>query len=210
MYSKVSRRSTRSFRVGNEEICQNSPLVRCVTQAGNDLWSNHIFRVWLYTMLIIASTVSLECIKHCLCFQSGNECYKGFSITLFHPEELVCRFQGERTSLRRILCILTAVVQWNCWWRQSRRNWIAFSIYWWTRGSYKEHTINFQTFFFVWALLLIVHTWNSSLLRLQCTCTVITTSGTSGRPHGSPLVWACQWPSSQPLSYPQLSHNDSL
>ena len=26
----------------------------------------------------------------------------------------------------------------------------------------------------------------------------------------SPLVWACQWPSSQPLSSPQLSHNDSL
>ena len=25
-----------------------------------------------------------------------------------------------------------------------------------------------------------------------------------------PLVWACQWPSSQPLSSPQLSHNDSL
>ena len=33
---------------------------------------------------------------------------------------------------------------------------------------------------------------------------------TSGRPHGSPLVWSCQWPSSQPLSSPQLSHNDSL
>ena len=38
-------------------------------------------------------------------------------------------------------------------------------------------TISFQTFF-VWALLLIVHTWNSSplrsnLLRLQCPCTVL-------------------------------------
>ena len=48
--------------------------------------------------------------------------------------------------------------------------------------------------FFIWALLLIVHTWNSSplqsnLLQLQCTCTVPTTSG---RPHRSPLVWACQ------------------
>ena len=28
-------------------------------------------------------------------------------------------------------------------------------------------------------------------------------------PHGCPLVWACQWPLSQPLSSPQLSHNDS-
>ena len=68
-------------------------------------------------------------------------------------------------------------------------------------------------FFFVWALLLIVRTWNSSplrsnLLRLQCTCCTVPTS--SGRPHGNPLVWACQWPSSQPLSSPQLSHNDSL
>ena len=67
--------------------------------------------------------------------------------------------------------------------------------------------------FFVWALLLIVQTWNSSplrsnLIRLQCTsCTVPTTSG---RTNGSPLGWACQWPSSQSLSSPQLSHNDSL
>ena len=56
-------------------------------------------------------------------------------------------------------------------------------------------------------------TWNSirlrsNLLRLQCTCCTVPT--TSGRPHGSPLVWACQWPSSKPLSSPQLSHNDSL
>ena len=66
---------------------------------------------------------------------------------------------------------------------------------------------------FVWALLLIVHTWNSSplrsnLLRLQCICCTVPT--TSGRPRGRPLVWACQWPSSQLLSSPQLSHNDSL
>ena len=78
--------------------------------------------------------------------------------------------------------------------------------------KYEDHKVSFQTFF-VWALLLIVHTWNSSplrgnLLRLQCTCCTVPT--TSGRPHGSPLVWACQWPSSQPLSSPQLSHNDSL
>ena len=62
--------------------------------------------------------------------------------------------------------------------------------------------------FFVWALLLIVHTWNSSplrsnLLRLQCTCCTVPT--TSGSLHGSPLVWTCQWPSSQPLSSPQTT-----
>ena len=64
--------------------------------------------------------------------------------------------------------------------------------------TYEVHTISFLTFF-VCALLLIVHTGNSSplrnnLLRLQCTyCTVPTTSG---RPHGSPHVWACHGPSS--------------
>ena len=60
---------------------------------------------------------------------------------------------------------------------------------------------------------MIVRTWNSgplpsNLLRLQCSCCTVPT--TSGRPHGRPLVWACQWPSSRPLSSPQLSHNDSL
>ena len=67
--------------------------------------------------------------------------------------------------------------------------------------------------FFSYEHLLIIHTWNSSplrsnLFRLQCTCCTVPT--TSGGPHRSPLVWACQWPSSQPLSSPQLSHNDSL
>ena len=74
------------------------------------------------------------------------------------------------------------------------------------------HKIGCQIFF-VWALLLIVHTWNSSplqsnLLWLQYNCCTVPT--TSGRPHGSPLVWACQSPSSQPLSSPQLSHKDSF
>ena len=59
----------------------------------------------------------------------------------------------------------------------------------------------------------IVHSWNSSPLRsdplrLQCTCCTVPT--TSGTPHGSPLMWACQWLLSQPLSSPQLFHNDSL
>ena len=77
------------------------------------------------------------------------------------------------------------------------------------RGAYNK----FPDFFFVWALLFIVHTWNSrplrsNHLRLQCTCSTVPT--TSGKPCGSPLVWRCQWPSSQTLSFPQLSHNDSL
>ena len=77
---------------------------------------------------------------------------------------------------------------------------------------YEAHRISFQTFF-VWALLLIVHTWNSSplrsnLLRLQCTCFTVPT--TYGRPIEVLLCRACQWPSSRPLSSPQLFHNNSL
>ena len=87
---------------------------------------------------------------------------------------------------------------------------ISFS--WDILDRYEVHTISFQTFF-IWALLLMVHTWHSSplwsnLLWLQCICCTVPT--TSRRPHGSPLVWVCQWPLSQPLSSPQLSHNDSL
>ena len=78
--------------------------------------------------------------------------------------------------------------------------------------KYEVHTISFQTFF-IWALLLTVHIWNSSplrsnLLRLQCTCCTVPTI--SRRPHRSTLVWVYQWPSSQLLSSPQLSYNDSL
>ena len=80
------------------------------------------------------------------------------------------------------------------------------------RELYEMPSIRFKTFF-VEALLLIVHTWNSSplqsnLFRLQWTCCTVPT--TSGRPHGSPLVWACQWPSSPPLSSAQLYLNDRL
>ena len=48
----------------------------------------------------------------------------------------------------------------------------------------------------------------SNLLWLQCSCCTVPT--TSGRSHRSPLVWACQWPSSHPLSSAHLSHNDRL
>ena len=81
-----------------------------------------------------------------------------------------------------------------------------------TAMGHEDLQISFQTFS-VWALLLIVHIWNSSplpsnLLRLQCTCCTVPT--TSRRPHGSPIVLACQWPSSQPLSSPQFSHKDNI
>ena len=54
---------------------------------------------------------------------------------------------------------------------------------------YEMHTISFQSFF-VWALLLIVHTWKlsplrSNLLWLQCTCSTVPT--TYRRPHESAL-----------------------
>ena len=59
--------------------------------------------------------------------------------------------------------------------------------------SYVQGSLNKFPDFFVWALLLIVHTLNSSplrsnLLRLQCTCCTVPT--TSGR-HQESLVWAC-------------------
>ena len=92
------------------------------------------------------------------------------------------------------------------------RIYIYIYIYIYIWYIYVGHKISFQTFF-VWALLLILHTWNSSPLRsndlrLQFTC--CTVPKTSGRSHGSPIVWPCQWPSSQPLSSVQLSHNESL
>ena len=79
------------------------------------------------------------------------------------------------------------------------------ALYPWHGGIIQMAYDKFPDFFFVWALLLIIYTWNSSplrsnLLRMQCTsCTVPTTSW---KPHRSPLVGA-----SQSL---QLSHNDSL
>ena len=77
---------------------------------------------------------------------------------------------------------------------------------------YEVHSISFQTFF-VRALLLTVHTKNSSplqsiLLRHQCTCCTVPT--TSGKPPGSLLVWACLGPSSQPFSCPRLWNKDWL
>ena len=55
---------------------------------------------------------------------------------------------------------------------------------------YVRESLNKFPDFFVWTLLLIVHTRNSSalrsnLLRFQCTFTILTISG---RPHESPLV----------------------
>ena len=50
--------------------------------------------------------------------------------------------------------------------------------------------------------------WNGMFGRVEGQYTTVPT--TSGRPHWSPFVWGCQWPSSQLLSSPQLSHNDRL
>ena len=92
-------------------------------------------------------------------------------------------------------------------------DWQHDLLYWLLRPEPLRGLLDKFLDFFVWTLLLIVHTWNSSplrsnLLRLLCTCCTVPT--TSGRPHRSPFVWACQWPSSQPISSPQLSPNDSL
>ena len=61
--------------------------------------------------------------------------------------------------------------------------------------------ISFQTFLYGHSSPL----W-SNLLRLQCTCCTIPT--TFGRPHGSPLVWACV--TSLLLPHLPLSLTDSL
>ena len=80
-------------------------------------------------------------------------------------------------------------------------------------STYTRVSLNKFPDVFAWALLLIVHAWNSSplrsnLLRMQCTCCTVPI--TSVTPYESPLVWACQWPSSRPLLSPQLTHKDSL
>ena len=65
--------------------------------------------------------------------------------------------------------------------------------------------ISFQTFF-IWALLLIVP---FEVISSGCNALVVVFQQLLEGPT-EVLVWACQWPSSQPLSSPQLSHNDSL
>ena len=81
------------------------------------------------------------------------------------------------------------------------------------KNNYEVHEISFQTFSLC-ALLLIVHTHETlvpfEVISSGCNALVCTVPPTFGRSHRSSLVWVCQWPSSQPLSSPQLSHNDSL
>ena len=78
--------------------------------------------------------------------------------------------------------------------------------------THEDHRINFQTFF-VWALLLIVYTWNSSPIRSNLLLAAMHLLYRSNN------FWEAPWKSSyvsvsmtssQPLSSPQLSHNDSL
>ena len=80
------------------------------------------------------------------------------------------------TSFRRI------TLEWHVW----PGRWSIHNIK--IRNNVQGAHNKFPDFFFVWALLLIVHTWNSrplqsNLLRLQSTCWKVPT--TSGRPHGS-------------------------
>ena len=81
-------------------------------------------------------------------------------------------------------------------------------IYVYIRGSLNKFPDFFRMGTFIDSTHINPRPLRSNLLRLQCTCSTIPT--TFWRPHGSPFVWACQWPSSKPLSSPQLSHNDNL
>ena len=48
------------------------------------------------------------------------------------------------------------------------------------------------------------------VISFGCNALVVPFQQLLARPNESPLVWVCQWPSSQPLSCPQLSHQNSL
>ena len=115
------------------------------------------------------------------------------------PEDLPRAMNDREEWRERVRDIrATSATWWWWWWNIYLKNLYLFFLYLLglneIRGAYDKFPD-----FFVCALLLIVHTWNSSplrsnLLRMKCTCSTVPT--TSGRPHGSPLVWACQWPSS--------------
>ena len=81
-------------------------------------------------------------------------------------------------------------------------------IYIYIRWSLNKFPDFFRMGTFIDSIHMKLKSLRSNLLRMQCTCCTVPT--TSERPHGSPLVWACQWPSSRPLSSPQLSYNDGL
>ena len=82
------------------------------------------------------------------------------------------------------------------------------SIYGKIRGSLNKFPDFFRLGTFIDSTHMKLLSLRSNHLRLQCICCTVPT--TFGRPHWSSLVCACQLPWSQPLSFPQLSHNDSL
>ena len=142
-----------------------------------DPQGNHI-GPWKRSNRILIGQLGIQC---CVVFQMYRYLWKRSGIS--------------KKELKNQLDESIRTVEW-----QSICNWlyIYIYIYIYIRGAYDKFPD-----FYVWALLLIVHTWNSTalrsnLLRLQCTSFIVPT--TSRRPHGSPLVWACQWLSSQPLS----------
>ena len=78
----------------------------------------------------------------------------------------ICMYVSLYICMRMYMCMLVCM-------RGYIRVYVCMYLYIYL-CMYKAHKISFQTFF-VWALLLIVHIWNSSplrsnLLRLQCTC----------------------------------------
>ena len=65
-------------------------------------------------------------------------------------------------------------------WQERVRDILASgTTWWWWWCMFEVHTISFQTFF-VWALLLIVHTWNS-VIRMELWT-------------GALSWWKCHWP----------------
>ena len=167
-------------------------------------WREWLILLWKYSAMILLEREREWSKVYKSTFHCNPICIKADVSPFFIPLDPLCHVVQsfwEYVTFIFLLLISILVLHWS---PSAHHLTLIF--------HYKVHTISFQTFF-IWALLLIVHSWNSSplrsnLLQPQCTCCTIPT--TSGRPHRSPLVWACQWPSSQPLSSPQLSHNDSL
>ena len=125
---------------------------------------------------------------------------------MFEPTESVIERQKHRHGFAKSWATRSGFVSNNnktCWKIELQISWIIRSGYHQVNGDERKGKDklprkNKKTYW---------QQSRSNILRLQCTYSTIPRA--SGRPHGSPLMWTCQWPSSQPLSS-QLSHNYSL